>query len=54
MWLWCSDPVAAGADLDWWWRCYLRRFDLEHTFRFLKQTLGLTKPRLRTGEQADR
>jgi hypothetical protein len=54
MWLWCSDPVAAGADLDWWWRSYLRRFDLEHTFRFLKQTLGLTRPRLRTGEQADR
>jgi hypothetical protein len=54
VWLWCSDPVAVGADLDWWWRSYLRRFDLEHTFRFLKQTLGLTRPRLRTGDQADR
>ena len=35
MWLWCSDPEAAHADLDWWWRSYLRRFDIEHTFRFL-------------------
>lgn len=54
MWLWCSDPDAADADLDWWWRSYLRRFDIEHTFRFLKQTLGLTRPRLRSPEQADR
>ena len=30
------------------------RFDIEHTFRFLTQTLGLTRPRLRTGDQADR
>ena len=35
MWLWCSDRDAADADLDWWWRSYLRRFDIEHTFRFL-------------------
>jgi hypothetical protein len=27
---------------------------LEHTFRFLKQTLGWTKPRLRTPQAADR
>jgi hypothetical protein len=20
MWLWCNDPEAADADLDWWWR----------------------------------
>ena len=31
-----------------------RRFDLEHTFRFLKQTLGWTTPRVRHPEQADR
>jgi hypothetical protein len=54
MWLWCNDSEVADADLDWWWRSYLRRFDIEHTFRFLKQTLGLTRPRLRTPEQADR
>ena len=33
---------------------FLRRFDLEHTFRFLKQTLGWTTPRIRTPEAADR
>jgi hypothetical protein len=54
MWLWCNDSTVTDADLDWWWRSYLRRFDIEHTFRFLKQTLGLTRPRLRTPEQADR
>ena len=54
MWLWCNDSRVTDDDLDWWWRSYLRRFDIEHTFRFLKQTLGLTRPRLRTPEQADR
>lgn len=28
-------------------------FDLEHTFRFWKQTLGWTRPRVRTPGQAD-
>jgi hypothetical protein len=32
----------------------LRRFDIEHTFRFAKQALGWTTPKLRTPEQADR
>lgn len=54
MWLWCNDSQITDTDLDWWWHSYLRRFDIEHTFRFLKQTLGLTRPRLRTPEQADR
>ena len=36
------------------WRSYVRRFDLEHTLRFLKQSLGWTTPRLRHPEQADR
>lgn len=31
-----------------------RRFDLEHSFRLLKQTLGWTEPRLRSSEAADR
>ncbi len=35
-------------------RLHIRRFDLEHTFRFLKQTLGWTTPRVRHPEQADR
>src|SRR5450755_1315855 len=54
VWLWFSHPGAAGCDLDRLWQAYLRRFDIEHTFRFWKQTLGLTRPRLRTPEQADR
>ena len=29
-------------DLDVLWRAYVRRFDLEHTLRFLKQNLGWT------------
>ncbi|MEW1914129.1 transposase, partial [Kitasatospora sp. NPDC085895] len=53
-WLWHSDPDANAHDVDRLWRIFLRRFDLEHTFRFLKQTLGLTRPRLRRPDQADR
>jgi len=41
-------------DLDPRWRAYVRRFDLEHTLRFCKQTLGWTMPRVRHPEQADR
>jgi hypothetical protein len=54
LWLWSSHPDAAAVDLDRLWRLFLRRFDLEHTFRFFKQTLGLTRPRLRSPAQADR
>jgi DDE superfamily endonuclease len=54
LWLWHSDPDATAYDVDRLWRIFLRRFDIEHTFRFFKQTLGLTRPRLRTPEQADR
>jgi hypothetical protein len=52
LWLWWSGPGT--PDLDVCWRAYLRRFDLEHTFRFVKHTLGWTTPALRTPEQADR
>jgi hypothetical protein len=54
VWLWSSHPHAEPADIDRLWRMYLRRFDIEHTFRFLKQTLGWTRPRVRTPKQADR
>ncbi len=40
--------------MDRWWQAFLRRFDLEHTFRLLKQTLGWTRPKLRTPHAADR
>ncbi|HXL20356.1 MAG TPA: NF041680 family putative transposase [Streptosporangiaceae bacterium] len=52
LWLWWSGPDT--PDLDLCWRAYLRRFDLEHTYRFVKNTLGWTSPSLQTPEQADR
>lgn len=51
LWLWWSGP--GHCDLDLCWRAYLRRFDIEHTYRFAKNTLGWTTPALRTPEQAD-
>lgn len=55
VWLWVSKPISDhGTEVDHWWSMYLRRFDLEHTFRFLKQTLGWTRPRLRNPAAADR
>jgi hypothetical protein len=45
---------AGTPDLDLLWRSYVRRFDLEHTLRFLKERLGWTTPRVRHPEQADR
>jgi hypothetical protein len=52
LWLWWSGE--GEADLDLIWRAYCRRFDLEHTIRFMKQTLGWTTPRFRHPEQAER
>jgi hypothetical protein len=40
VWLWSSATAATAADVDRWWQAFLRRFDLEHTFRLLKQTRG--------------
>jgi len=54
VWLWYSRPELSDTDLNRLWRAFLRRFDLEHTFRFLKQTLGWTRPRIRTPDQGDR
>ncbi|MEV7713832.1 NF041680 family putative transposase [Streptomyces sp. NPDC088270] len=54
VWLWWSETGAAPDDVDRCWQSFLRRFDLEHTFRLFKQTLGWTKPRLRSSEAADR
>jgi hypothetical protein len=54
LWLWWHGAEGEAPNLDLLWRSYVRRFDLEHTFRFLKQALGWTTPRLRHPEQADR
>lgn len=52
LWLWWSGPHT--PDLDLLWRAYVRRFDIEHTLRFVKNTLGWVTPAVRTPEQADR
>ena len=52
LWLWWAGS-SGEPDLDLIWRAYVRRFDLEHTFRFLKQTLGWTTPGVRHPHQAD-
>jgi hypothetical protein len=54
LWLWWHGPEGEAPDLGLLWRAYARRFDLEHTFRLLKQTLGWSAPRVRHPEQADR
>jgi hypothetical protein len=52
LWLWWRGPGV--PDLASLWRAYVHRFDLEHTYRFCKQTLNWTAPRVRTPQQADR
>ena len=48
VWLWWSRTGASPADVDRLWQAFLRRFDLEHTFRLFKQVLGWTTPRSAT------
>ena len=54
IWLWCSVTGAPPADVDRLWQAFLRRFDLEHTFRLFKQVLGWTAPKIRDPHAADR
>ncbi|HEY9645358.1 MAG TPA: hypothetical protein V6C88_03260 [Chroococcidiopsis sp.] len=52
LWLvWVGD---ARPDLEYLWQCYLRRFALEHWYRFLKQRLHWTLPRLGEPKAAER
>ena len=53
VWLFTTGPVTREA-VNTYWRTYLRRFDLEHTFRFFKQHLAWTRPRPRDPHAADR
>jgi hypothetical protein len=43
LWLWSSTPLAGATleEVQALVRAYFHRFDIEHMFRFLKQTLGL-------------
>ncbi|HEY1005195.1 MAG TPA: transposase [Streptosporangiaceae bacterium] len=52
MWLWHAGP--GPLSLDELWRAYLARFDIEHAFKLLKGTLGLTAAKVRDPGQADR
>jgi DDE superfamily endonuclease len=54
LWLWSSRAATDAAAVDRTWQAFLRRFDIEHTFRFLKQVLGWTRPKLRDPAAADR
>ena len=54
IWLWSSSTGLSAEQVDECWQMFLRRFDLEHTFRMLKQTLGWTSPRIRAPQAADR
>ena len=54
LWLWTSRPEATAEQIHHTWQGFLRRFDLEHTFRFFTQQLGWTAPRLRDPAAADR
>jgi hypothetical protein len=52
MWLWHAGP--GPLSLDELWRAYLARFDIEHAFKLIKGTLGLTAAKVRNPGQADR
>jgi DDE superfamily endonuclease len=54
MWLWWSQASGLPDDVDRLWQAFLRRFDLEHTFRLFKQVLGWTVPKIRDPQAADR
>jgi hypothetical protein len=54
LWLWSSRAATDADAVDRTWQAFLRRFDIEHTFRFFKQALGWTRPKLRDPAAADR
>ena len=55
LWLWSARPGEhrPRSAPDCWWAC-AHRFDIEHTIRLEKSTLGWVTPALRLPEQADR
>ena len=54
VWLWWSRTGASPADVLRCWQAFLRRFDIEHTFRLFKQVLGWTAPKICDPAAADR
>ena len=54
LWLWWAGPAGTTPDLQTCWRAYVHRFDIEHTIRLEKTTLGWVTPALRHPAQAER
>ena len=54
VWLWSSRAGVTEEEVNRAWQAFLRRFDIEHMFRFCKQQLGWTRPKLRDPAAADR
>jgi hypothetical protein len=54
LWLWSSRAATDADAVNRAWQAFLRRFDIEHMFRFLNQVLGWTRPKLRDPAAADR
>jgi hypothetical protein len=54
VWLWSSRPGVTPDRVDRLWQAFMRRFDIEHTFRLFKQVLGWTAPKVRDPAAADR
>lgn len=52
LWFWWWGAIP--PDLAELWQAYVARFAIEHTFRFFKQTLKWTTPKLRAPAAADR
>lgn len=52
--LWVSWIGEPPPPLSEWWRTYLRRFAIDHWYRFAKGPLHWTLPQLKTPEQAER
>lgn len=52
--LWVAWMGSAPPPLTEWWRLYLRRFAVDHWYRFAKGPLHWTLPHLKTPEQAER
>ncbi len=55
MWDFCTRASASiEMSVNRLWQAFLRRFDIEHTFRILEQTLGWNVPKPRDPAAADR
>lgn len=52
LWFWWEGPCLPNLAVIW--QAYVARFSIEHTFRFFKQTLKWTTPKVRRPEAADR